>query len=443
MSEKAKNSKRKERGLNVRVTQEKKITERNDVHVNSYFEKNDPKKKADKTATTKNKTKKTADKTIIAKKKNTVAKKKTAAKKTATKNSIAGEKVGTTKAEPTKIKEAKIEKIEAKEIKAEEAKVEAKIEEPKIKEVKTEETKAEETKAEETKAEVVKAEVKEPASFSKSVKVLNEAKKPEVILPNKVTSDEDDSFETLSLNAAENYTSRIIPRDVTRNRDEIEHPKTLVSTFKPEKAEENEKATAPVFRRRVVRSKKLSAKEIKEQEIKKAISTASRLPQNHKKRASRGFGNLGWARLTLMITCITTAVFALVYFVNLASNDVSLKVAATQSGIDATYPNYVPRGYELSDVTSASGKVTMNFKSEDGSFMITEEASNWNSDALLNNYIKENYDEGTYSVVVEQGLTIYMGTNWEAWVNGGLLYKLNVKTGSLTKKQLKTIATSL
>ncbi|MBQ3296333.1 hypothetical protein IJG95_01325, partial [Candidatus Saccharibacteria bacterium] len=67
----------------------------------------------------------------------------------------------------------------------------------------------------------------------------------------------------------------------------------------------------------------------------------------------------------------------------------------------------------------------------------------WDSSALLNNYVRENYSDDEYSVVIEQGLTIYMGSNWEAWVNGGLLYKLQVKTGSLTKKQLKTIATSL
>ena len=119
----------------------------------------------------------------------------------------------------------------------------------------------------------------------------------------------------------------------------------------------------------------------------------------------------------------------------------SLKVAAVQSGIDAAYPSYVPRGYSLSDVTSGTGKVSMHFKSADGEFGLTEENSSWDSEALLNNYVKQNYDND-YSVVREQGLTLYMGNDWETWVNGGVLYKLTIDSGSLTKKQMKSIATS-
>lgn len=441
MSEKANEVKRKERGLNVRVTQEKKTAERDDVRVNSYFEKNDSKKKQKNT---------TAKKTTTAKKK-TVTKKKTSAKKKNTTKNVAAKKKVEVKERVEAKGDVKAEKIEVKkgvevrkDVKAEKIEVKEKVEDKKETKAKAEKIEVKREVAR-PKEKATKVEVKLPASFSR-------AKKPIVILPNKSETEaktETDNFETLSLGTASTYTSKIIPRDVARNRAEIENPKTLISTFKPEKTGEVEetkkieKTTAPVFRRQIKQTKKLSAKEIKEREIKKAINTASRLPETSKKRTARGFGNLGWARLTLMITCITTAIFALVYFMNLASNDVTLQVAAAQSGIDATYPDYVPRGYELSDVTSASGKVTMTFKNEDGSFVITEEASSWDSNALLNNYIRENYDEGSYSVVTEQGLTIYMGTNWEAWVNGGLLYKLNVKTGYLTKKQLKTIATSL
>jgi hypothetical protein len=60
----------------------------------------------------------------------------------------------------------------------------------------------------------------------------------------------------------------------------------------------------------------------------------------------------------------------------------------------------------------------------------------------LSNFIKPTYNND-YTVVREQGLTLYMGTNWQVWVNGGMLYKLNITSGTLTKKQLKAIATSL
>ena len=86
--------------------------------------------------------------------------------------------------------------------------------------------------------------------------------------------------------------------------------------------------------------------------------------------------------------------------------------------------------------------MSMHFRNGEDEFGLTEENSSWDSEALLNNYIKPNYEDD-YTVVREQGLTLYMGWNWEAWVNGGILYKLSVNSGELTKKQMKSIATSL
>ncbi|MBQ3293405.1 hypothetical protein IJG93_03875, partial [Candidatus Saccharibacteria bacterium] len=377
MAEKAKSSqsKRKERGLNVRVVQENK-TEKDSVRVNNNFEAKSKKKATAKKTTAK----KTAKKTTV---------KKTTAKKATTKKATA--------------KKTTVEKTAPK-----------KLEEPK-KELK---------KA----AEPVK-ELKKPASFSKSVKALKEQKAPEkapeVILPEQTQEAETESFETLNLGAnLGGYESKIILRDVARNRAEVENQPAKIAPKKSEEATKRKRFGIDTFKASKQKPRKLSAKEVKENEIKRAISLAEKLPDTGKKHHKKGdlITRFGWARLTLMITCAVTAVFALVYFVNLTSADMSLKVAASQSGIEATYPDYVPRGYELSDVTSASGKVTMNFKSEEGSFMITEEASSWDSSALLNNYVRENYSDDEYSVVIEQGLTIYMGSNWEAWVNGGLLY---------------------
>lgn len=186
---------------------------------------------------------------------------------------------------------------------------------------------------------------------------------------------------------------------------------------------------------------KLSSKEIKEREIKKALDRASKVPQSRKQKRNSFFKNFGVARIALATACTVTAIFAIVYFIDLTSKDMSMQVAAVQSGIEASYPSYIPRGYDMSDVTSSHGKITMNFKSEDGSYTITEEASSWDSDGLLDNYVKEHYGDG-YAILREQGLTIYMGSDWETWVNGGLLYKLTVSSGVLTKKQMKTIATS-
>ncbi|MBQ3445494.1 hypothetical protein IJG29_02085 [Candidatus Saccharibacteria bacterium] len=191
--------------------------------------------------------------------------------------------------------------------------------------------------------------------------------------------------------------------------------------------------------------KKKSSRDIKESAIEKALVEASgdHSRQNRERKASRRT-HFGFRRVLLALACAAAAVFAIVYFVNLNTPNVSLKVAAMQSGIDAKYPGYVPRDYNLSDITSESGKITLNFRnpSTGDAFTLIEEKSSWDSSALLNNFVRSNYGED-FSQVEEQGLTLFINGSDACWVNGGVVYKLRTTAGSLTKKQIKTIATSL
>lgn len=248
-------------------------------------------------------------------------------------------------------------------------------------------------------------------------------------------------FEMMRISPVKKSSSRIILRDVERV------PASKNIHKKSVKTETRKEPLPPVFKNvtKIVDSTpKLSAKAMKEQEIEKAVKKAGKLPVSDAGKSSKHsmFGKFGWTRAILAIACAATTIFAVVYFVNLTSNDMSIKVAAMQSGIDAKYPSYIPRGYNLSDVTSINGKVIMHFKDGENEYGITEESSNWDSSALLNEYVKTTYGD-SYVVVREQGLTLYMGDNWEAWVNGGTLYKLTVSSGALTKKQMKSIAVSL
>lgn len=278
---------------------------------------------------------------------------------------------------------------------------------------------------------------KKPASFSRGISSQNE----------KINESE---FETMKIARPDStYQPKIITRDVALEKPLVKLPSKPVTTQPTPKIKvempEKPEVVRRTFQRMTTKSEsaKRSAKAIKEQEIERAVKVATRLPETRGRRNQNlRFANFRWTRAVLAIACATTAIFAAVYFVNLTSTDMSLKVAAMQSGIEASYPSYVPRGYSLSDVTSASGRVTMHFVSGDDGFTIVEENSSWDSTALLNNYIKSEYGDN-YSVVREQGLTLYMGDSWEAWVNGGTLYKLTVTSGTLTKKQLKTIAVSL
>lgn len=188
----------------------------------------------------------------------------------------------------------------------------------------------------------------------------------------------------------------------------------------------------------------ISAKELKDQAIKKALAMASKIEPDTKTGRTRGSKlHFSFGRIALASACAVIAVFAIVYFVNLNMPDMSLRVAAMQTGIDAKYPNYVPRGFKVTDITSESGKIVLNFKNTETEtvFSITEESSSWDSNALLSNFVREEYGEN-YTTIKEQGLTIYISNSNATWVNGGIVFKIKTTSGSLTKKILTTIVTS-
>lgn len=201
-------------------------------------------------------------------------------------------------------------------------------------------------------------------------------------------------------------------------------------------------------------AQKVTAKELKDRAIQKALASANTMDMGEesklvtskmksKEEKSKQM-HFGFGRIMLAMGCAAVIVFAIVYFVNTNMPDISLRVAAMQTGMDPSYPNYVPRDYNVSSITSENGKITMEFKnsSSDGSFTLIEEKSSWDTSALLSNFVKEEYKED-YSIVREQGLTIYISGSDAAWVNGGILYKIKTTSGTLTNKQIRSIAVSL
>lgn len=165
---------------------------------------------------------------------------------------------------------------------------------------------------------------------------------------------------------------------------------------------------------------------------------APRVIRQSIKRKHRG------RRIALAVICSLLVIGGLGAFFYFNMPDISVKVAAMQTGIEASYPSFTPRGYSLSSVTSdKDGIVTIYFDNNDGgSFTLTEENSTWDSNALLNNYVKKNFPSD-YATIREQGITIYYRGGNSAWVNGGILYKINCTGGALTKEQVRNIATSM
>lgn len=148
-------------------------------------------------------------------------------------------------------------------------------------------------------------------------------------------------------------------------------------------------------------------------------------------------------RFALAFTCAAACVAAIIYFVSNNIPDISVRVAAMQTGVEASYPSYIPRDFSLSDINSENGKITLSFKGPDGAnFTLIEEKSSWDSSALLRNYVEPTWKDN-YTTTHEQGITIYTSGANAAWVNRGVLYKINAPSDSLTKKQLRNIVTSI
>ena len=226
------------------------------------------------------------------------------------------------------------------------------------------------------------------------------------------------------------------------------------STMKIEKHPMQVSANAKMERRKAVNDtqpRKLTAKELKDQAIKKALAMADRqtTEQNSMvqkiQKGNTGKLHFGFGRVVLALACAAVAVFAIVYFVNLNMPDITLRVAAMQTGIDAAYPSYVPRDYKLTNILSEDSKVTLNFRNDTtgGEFTLVEEKSSWDSNALLENFVKPSYGDN-YSIIREQGLTIYTDDKSATWVNGGAMYRITSAGNEvLTKKQITAIANSL
>lgn len=189
---------------------------------------------------------------------------------------------------------------------------------------------------------------------------------------------------------------------------------------------------------------KPSSKDIKDRAIKQAlrsVATMSETPAQPIKRRKSG----GAKRFILAFTCAAACLAAIIYFVSSNIPDVSVRVAAMQTGIEASYPSYVPMDYSLSDIISEDGKLTMIFNGpDDARFTLVQEKSSWDSATLLRNYVEPTWGSD-YVTTHEQGITIYISnqTNDSTWINGGIRYSITSEGTRLTKKQTRNIVLSL
>lgn len=199
-------------------------------------------------------------------------------------------------------------------------------------------------------------------------------------------------------------------------------------------------ARAEAKKQKSTPAKPATAKEVKDAAIAKALSSPKDTAK--KKRERKKVSPL--ARRGLYIGGAILVLLAIVFAAWKLIPSISVSVAAAQAGIEATYPEYTPDGYSLSQpVTFSDGEVDLKFtsNSNDNYYTIYQMRSTWDSSAVLDNVVTPEAG-ADYTTTKERGLTIYTYDSHAAWVNGGILYKIDSKA-PLTGDQIRKIATSL
>ncbi|HVI69390.1 MAG TPA: hypothetical protein VM581_02935 [Magnetospirillaceae bacterium] len=184
----------------------------------------------------------------------------------------------------------------------------------------------------------------------------------------------------------------------------------------------------------------LSGSDLKEQLIKERLAEVGNTPAKKQKRSS-------WLGRQPRLATILSSTLALLilggYLTYITLPSISLKVAASRAGVNATMPEYKPDGYSLDGpITYSPGEVIISYKSNTNKtgYKLVQKATNWDSQAVLDNYVGKLTDN--YLTFQERGITVYTFGSKAVWVNGGLLYTLD-GDAALSSDQILRLATSI
>jgi hypothetical protein len=125
------------------------------------------------------------------------------------------------------------------------------------------------------------------------------------------------------------------------------------------------------------------------------------------------------------------------------SPKLAFRSAATQAGIDASLPSYMPSSYrQAGPANVAPGQLSLAFASPGAEhpIQITQRRTDWDSTSLRENYVARQSDN--YLAVQGQGLTIYVLGDSVNWVNRGIWYTVS-GTSKLSREQVLKIAYGL
>lgn len=176
--------------------------------------------------------------------------------------------------------------------------------------------------------------------------------------------------------------------------------------------------------------------DIFEQAMASAVSHQQTYNDEPKARTGRRFTGLATVSMCLLL------IAGIIAYFNVPT--LSMEMASTRAGIDAKLPGYSPAGYSFGGLTYSPGNVTVNYKSDQANqaFDITQRSSDWDSEALLSNFVSSAND--AYQTYERAGRTIYFfGNNTATWVDSGIWYTVNGGNSSMDKNQLLDLAGSM
>jgi hypothetical protein len=125
------------------------------------------------------------------------------------------------------------------------------------------------------------------------------------------------------------------------------------------------------------------------------------------------------------------------------SPKMAFKSAASQAGIQASLPTYVPSSYRQQGPAQVSpGQVTISFQSPSNQnpLTITQKKTSWDSNSLRENHVSRQADN--MLAVQGQGLTIFLYNNQASWINHGIWYTVS-GTENLSREQILRVAYGL
>ena len=194
-----------------------------------------------------------------------------------------------------------------------------------------------------------------------------------------------------------------------------------------------------------IHSRSVDAEKLIEAALSNAKSHEEKPVRHKSRRRSKFARKLGISSKTAAFSSGALAVVLLAGFFALQNvPNLAMRVAATRAGFNASMPGYSPSGFSFrGPINYSSGQVTISFRSNvDNRFYdVKQTSSNWNSDALLANFVIA--DNKQYQTYLDKGRTLYIydGSN-ATWVDNGVWYQVEGES-EMTTDQLIRIASSI